>query len=64
MKSRKAFLLRLNPRLYEELEVWASADLRSVNAQIEFLLAEAVRRHRKELPISDDHNKLDIQEKP
>ena len=48
MKSRKAFLLRLNPTLYEELEVWASADLRSVNAQIEFLLTDAVRRHRKD----------------
>lgn len=64
MKSRKAFLLRLNPSLYEELEVWASADLRSVNAQIEFLLAEAVRRHRKELPVSGTKNKneQDIQE--
>lgn len=62
MKSRKAFLLRLNPGLYEELEVWASADLRSVNAQIEFLLTDAVRRHRKELPVSDDKTKPDIQE--
>ena len=43
MAARKAFLLRINPRLYGELEQWAAAELRSVNAQIEFLLARAVR---------------------
>lgn len=64
MKSRKAFLLRLNPTLYEELEVWASADLRSVNAQIEFLLTDAVRRHRKDLPASDHKDEPNSQEKP
>jgi len=64
MKSRKAFLLRLNPTLYEELEVWASSDLRSVNAQIEFLLTDAVRRHRKELPASDHKDEPDFEGKP
>ncbi len=43
MAARKAFLLRIDPRLYTELERWAAAELRSVNAQIEFLLARAVR---------------------
>ncbi len=43
MAPRKAFLLRIDPRLYEELERWAGTELRSVNAQIEFLLARAVR---------------------
>jgi hypothetical protein len=42
--ERKSFLLRLNPRLHEALERWAADDLRSLNAQIEFLLAEAARR--------------------
>ncbi len=39
---RKAFPLRLDPRLYAELHRWADADLRSVNGQIEFLLRRAV----------------------
>lgn len=44
MSERKRFLLRVEPRLYTALEEWAADDLRSVNAQIEFLLSEAVRR--------------------
>jgi hypothetical protein len=50
--ERKGFLLRLPPALLDELNRWAAEDLRSVNAQIEFLLRDAVRRrHRK---IDDD----------
>lgn len=41
---RKAFLLRLDPRLYAELEAWAQQELRSVNGQIEHLLRQAVQR--------------------
>jgi hypothetical protein len=48
--DRKAFLLRLPPALWKELEKWAAADLRSVNGQIEFLLREAVARRKSEAP--------------
>jgi len=41
---RKAYPLRIDPDLYAALERWAADELRSVNAQIEYLLAEAVRR--------------------
>jgi hypothetical protein len=44
MAEKKKFLLRVDPRLHETLERWAADELRSVNAQIEFLLAEAARR--------------------
>jgi hypothetical protein len=44
MTDRKSFLLRLNPRLHRVLELWAADDMRSLNAQIEFLLTEAARR--------------------
>lgn len=47
MAPRKPFLLRLPPALMEELNRWARDDLRSLNAQIEYLLREAVRRQRK-----------------
>jgi hypothetical protein len=43
MAQRKAFLLRLDPVTHEALQRWADADLRSLNAQIEFLLRRALR---------------------
>ena len=44
MAESKRFLLRLDPRLFEALRRWADDDLRSINAQIEYLLAEQARR--------------------
>ncbi|GAB4222408.1 MAG: hypothetical protein Kow0062_19640 [Acidobacteriota bacterium] len=40
--ARKAFLLRLDPKVYEALRRWADDEMRSVNAQIEFLLRRAL----------------------
>ena len=42
--GKKAFPLRLDPALYAALERAAAADLRSVNAEIEVLLREALAR--------------------
>lgn len=44
MSERKRFLLRLDPAVYDAIERWAGDDLRSVNAQMEYLLADALRR--------------------
>jgi hypothetical protein len=44
MADRKVYPLRIDRRLYDALERWAADDLRSVNAQIEFLLRESLRR--------------------
>jgi hypothetical protein len=44
MSEKKKFLLRLDEGLYASLEKWAAHDLRSVNAQMEFLLTDAVRK--------------------
>ncbi|MBU2573563.1 MAG: hypothetical protein KKH28_05750 [Elusimicrobia bacterium] len=44
--GKKAFLLRVDPRLWNELQGWAAQELRSVNAQIEYILKEAVARRR------------------
>jgi hypothetical protein len=41
-RDKKAFLLRIDPDLWAELERLAGAELRSVNAQVEFLLREAL----------------------
>jgi hypothetical protein len=42
--ARKQYLLRIDPELYRALETWAADELRSVNAQIEYLLTEAARK--------------------
>ena len=47
MKERKPFLLRMDPALHEALEAWAQQEMRSLNGQIEYLLKEAVAKHRK-----------------
>ena len=47
MAERKAFLLRLDPRIHDALQRWAADELRSVNAQIEFLLRKAIAEHRR-----------------
>jgi hypothetical protein len=44
MSEKKKFLLRLDDSLYNALEKWAADDLRSVNAQIEYLLTDAARK--------------------
>jgi hypothetical protein len=46
--ERKTYPLRISRELYAALERWAADELRSVNAQIEFLLSDAVRRAGRE----------------
>ena len=48
MAERKSFLLRVPPELYAALEKWAADELRSVNAQIEYLLTEAIKQAGRE----------------
>jgi hypothetical protein len=43
-EERKSILLRIPPTLWEEITRLAERDLRSTNAQIEFLLREAIRQ--------------------
>jgi hypothetical protein len=44
MAQRKAFPLRLDPEIFDALQRWANAELRSVNAQIEFLLRRSLQQ--------------------
>lgn len=50
MAERKAFLIRIDPALWAELESWAADELRSVNGQIEYLLKQAVTRRKGAMP--------------
>jgi hypothetical protein len=44
MAERKVVIVRLRPALHAALQRWAAAEFRSVNGQIEYLLAQALRR--------------------
>ena len=45
--EKKRLLLRIDPALHNDLRVWAEDDFRSINAQIEFLLKQAVAKRKK-----------------
>ncbi|HEX7439455.1 MAG TPA: hypothetical protein VF319_05095 [Caldimonas sp.] len=48
--EKKPFLLRIDPALWVEIERLAAAELRSVNAQVEYLLRDAVQSRTKRRP--------------
>ena len=51
--SKKAFALRLDPALYATVERLAAQELRSVNAELECLLREALARSGIRLPVAE-----------
>ncbi len=56
MAQRKSFPLRLDPAIFDALQRWANADLRSVNAQIEFVLRRALREAGRLASPEPHHN--------
>lgn len=44
MSEKKKFLLRIDEKIYTALEKWAADELRSINAQIEFILTDALKK--------------------
>ena len=57
MAARKSLLIRIDPALHDGLQRWASAELRSLNGQIEFVLRRALveagrlpREHDRQRP--------------
>ena len=61
MAERKAFPLRLDPALYDALQRWAAGDLRSLNAQIEFLLRRALKESGR-LPADEAPSETAVRE--
>jgi hypothetical protein len=47
MAEKKKYLLRIDENVYASLEKWAADDLRSINAQIEFLLKDSLRKNNR-----------------
>jgi hypothetical protein len=58
MAQRKAFLLRLDPATHAALERWADSELRSLNAQIEFILRRALQEAGR-LPRKEPHDEAE-----
>ncbi|PMQ02850.1 hypothetical protein DyAD56_22225 [Dyella sp. AD56] len=59
--EKKAYPLRISAVVLEAMQRWADDDLRSVNAQIEFVLREALRKQGRlkrdtSAPVQDDEN--------
>jgi hypothetical protein len=57
MPERKPFLLRVDPALLEQVQRWANDDLRSLNAQIEFLLRRALQQAGRDQGVKDGKKK-------
>jgi hypothetical protein len=55
--ERKAFLLRIDPELWNELEGWAADELRSVNGQIEYLLRQAVQKRKRAQAVDEEEDR-------
>jgi len=53
MAEKKKFLLRIDEKIHAALEKWAADELRSINAQIEFLLKDALRKAGRLVSTSD-----------
>lgn len=48
MAQKKAVILRIDPNLWKDINVWAKDELRSLNGQVEYVLREAVRKRKGE----------------
>ena len=62
--GKKSFLLRLDPQVWTQLERLAAADLRSVNAEVEFLLREGLKRRGLSATAADPSTALPANSKP
>jgi hypothetical protein len=60
--ARKAFLLRVDPGVLAAVQKWADDDLRSLNAQIEFILRQALTRRGTKLPARDPGDEIAVDE--
>ncbi|MHB8064807.1 MAG: type II toxin-antitoxin system antitoxin [Ruminiclostridium sp.] len=47
MADKKSILLRISPKMWEEITKWADDEFRSVNGQIEYILSDALRKRNK-----------------
>lgn len=54
MGQKKPFILRLDPKMLEALEKWASDEFRSTNGQIEYLLSKALKEAKRKFKSAEE----------
>ena len=64
MAEKKKFLLRIDANIHAALEKWAADDLRSMNAQIEFLLTQVVKNAGRMKSVNPDETQPDPSQAP
>jgi len=47
MAKKKPFVLRIDPNLLEAVEKWGVDEFRSTNGQLEWIISEALKKHRR-----------------
>ena len=57
MSEKKTFILRLDPVMYKQLEQWAAAEFRSVNGQLEYIIATALTKSGRKKQDADKKKK-------
>ncbi|GMV30300.1 MAG: hypothetical protein AMXMBFR59_24250 [Rhodanobacteraceae bacterium] len=57
MSEKKAYPLRINAAVLDAMQAWADDELRSLNAQIEYVLREALRRNGRLKTVADGERK-------
>lgn len=60
MSEKKAYPLRINAQVLDAIQRWADDELRSLNAQIEYVLRDALRKAGRLKPTPDDESKNEI----
>ena len=64
MAEKKPFLLRLDPKVHEAMQRWANDDLRSLNAEIEFVLRRALQQAGRLNPAAPSEDGHGAEERP
>ncbi len=62
--ERRSFLLRIDPMVLDAVQRWANDDLRSLNAQIEYLLRQSLQRAGRLKPVIDIANQAEMHQTP
>ncbi|MDE5997554.1 MAG: Arc family DNA-binding protein [Muribaculaceae bacterium] len=53
-QQNKGFLLRLDPEMMEQVEKWAAQEFRSVNGQIQWIIADSLMRYGRDKKARND----------
>ena len=53
MTNKRDLRLRVNDKLYAELQKWSAEELRSMNGLVEYLLTEAVKKRKKSAKLEE-----------